>query len=71
MNQGIPVPSLWINNKRGTFYVVTGLARNCTNDCDGQQMVVYQAVAKEGDAGLGLVFVREIGEFLRKFHRQD
>lgn len=56
--------SYWINKKKRTLYQVQTIdAINCTNEQDGQRMVVYT----DGK----LTFVRERDEFLLKFSRED
>lgn len=52
---------LYRHRKTGNLYVRIGEAINCTNDQDGQRMVIYQ---RQGEAQ---VFVREAVEFAEKF----
>ena len=48
-----------LNKKKRTIYKVVEEAINCTNEQDGQDMIIYK--------GSGLTFVRERSEFFKKF----
>lgn len=48
-----------VHKKSGKLYRVTGVAINCTNNCDGRLMVQYTT--------LNICFVRELTEFTDKF----
>lgn len=61
----ITVFDIYQNNKTQDLYTVLDFAINCTNEQDGQQMVVYTKYNKNGD--IDKVFVREIAEFNNKF----
>lgn len=49
----------YINKKHKNLYTVVCTAINCTNDADGQELVLYT----NGD----MLFAREKSEFLEKF----
>ncbi|MCZ8155680.1 MAG: DUF1653 domain-containing protein [Leptospira sp.] len=51
------------HKKSGNIYVLIGYAKNCTNENDGQEMIVYQPA----DSAENRMFVREKNEFLTKF----
>jgi hypothetical protein len=55
--------SIWVNIKKGTYYAVLNEVINCTNEQDGQTMILYRSL---DDSELPL-FVREKSEFLTKF----
>jgi len=50
------------NKKSGKMYVFLGVAINCTNDMDGDLMVLYRE-----DGVFDTEFVRESTEFYSKF----
>lgn len=50
------------NNKTGDLYYAIKLAKNCTNENDGQIMVIYYKCKTELE-----FFVREYSEFMEKF----
>lgn len=52
-----------IHLKTGNEYTVIGEAINCTDEQDGQQMVIYRNKDK--------VFVREVNEFQDRFKPTD
>ncbi len=54
----------WINIKNGRTYVVDGMVRNCTNEQDGQQMIIYHEALKD------VPYAREEKEFLSKFEKK-
>lgn len=56
--------STYRHKKSGRLYTAAALVINCTNDQDGQKMVLYQAAHQTLTPKL---FAREITEFLEKF----
>ena len=62
------VGELYVNNKKGTIYVVTGLAVDCTNATAGKVVVQYtDGVLLDGT----LHYSRELNEFREKFTKVD
>jgi hypothetical protein len=53
------------NNKNNKMYIVIAKVTNTTNEQDGQKMVLYRALDKNGMQGL--MYVREETEFDSKF----
>ena len=56
---------VWINKKKGTRYTLLALSTDCTNERDGNIMVVYCVVGNPDK-----VFVRELSEFNMKFYEE-
>lgn len=56
--------TIWRSNKNGRQYVVLSSATNCTNEQDGQSMVLYVVLERNIDEEL---YVRLRSEFLEKF----
>lgn len=55
------------HKKTGNYYRIIGFSKNCTNENDGQILVLYEALTIERDAH----FSREFTEFLEKFECPD
>lgn len=58
---------VWIHIKSDKLYMVDDVAYNCTNDSEGQVMVIYKPLYEKFDHP---VYTREINEFLEKFKPQ-
>ena len=55
---------VWIHVKSDKPYMVDDVAYNCTNENDGQILVIYKPLYENFDHP---VYAREMGEFLEKF----
>lgn len=53
------------HNKTGNDYVLIGYAINCTNERDGEEIVIYRKLYETQ------MFVRNKQEFLQKFTKHD
>jgi len=53
---------LYRNNKKGTLYRVTGIAKDCTNARNGSIMVIYEDALMPSK-----IYVRDLEEFSDKF----
>jgi len=58
--------TIYRNKKNQQYYEVIGEAINCTNEQDGQQMIIYKSFNNPE-----LTFVRERDEFLFKFEETE